>query len=131
VPARTTSATITLLSIAGCGILIDDTSTRIIKVDSLTVPSTVGPSDELVIEFHGFVGSDGCSVLSRVDRDVGADHLTIRFWAERTSGGGDCTQMPRLLEHVERIHPPLTDPYTITVIQPRGTPALIRTVRID
>jgi hypothetical protein len=115
---------------AGCGILIDDTSTRIIKVDSLTVPSTIGPSDELVIEFHGLVGSDGCSVLSRVDRDAGAEHLTIRFWEERI-GGGDCTQMLRLLEHVERIRPPLIDPYTITVMQPRGTPPLILTVRIE
>jgi hypothetical protein len=55
------------------------------------------------------------------------DHLEVRFHGVRR--GGDCTQMPVALEHMEIVLPPLDDPFTIRVLQP-GVVPLEQAVRV-
>lgn len=115
-------------SAAGCELFGDDVSVHVVRVDSISAPLTIAPAQPLEIVFHGMVGSDGCSRLSEVEKESGPDHLTIRFVAERS--GGQCTQMPVPLNHVETVPPPLHNPFTITVLQPSGPP-LVQVVQVQ
>ena len=81
------------------------------------------------MRFFGRVGSDGCSRLTRVEKQLTSSRLEIAFHAERKRNAY-CTQMPVALRHDEIIPPPLDDPFTIRATQP-GTGALERTVRVE
>jgi hypothetical protein len=109
-----------------CGLFTSPTE-FIIRVDSMVAPPETGSTQTMAVRFFGWVGSDGCSRLTRVERQKNAASLTVRFHGERV--GGNCTQMPVPLDHEEQVTPPLQDPFTIIVQQPSGAD-LTRTVRV-
>ena len=104
---------------SSCG-LLSGPGEHLVQVDSLQAPVSAAPTAPFEARFFGIVGSDGCSRLTRIERTRTEERLTLRFHAERR--GGDCIQMPVLLDHTETISPPFRDPFTITVIQPSGPP---------
>jgi hypothetical protein len=111
----------------GCDILGFDDDTFVIRVDSISAPAAVEGSNALEVQFHGWVGSDGCSSLSHVEKRATPQLLEVKFHGVRR--GGDCTQMPVALEHMEIVSPPLNNPFTIRVLQPGGVP-LEQAVRV-
>lgn len=94
----------------------------VIRVDSIAVQAIAAPTDTLRVRFLGGLGSDSCSRLERVDKRSSAGGVELTFRGERTRGG-QCLQMPARLEHEEKFAPPLTDPFTIRVVQPAGRPS--------
>lgn len=110
----------------GCDVLGSE-HTYVIRVDSITAPTAISAGEALEVQFHGWVGSDGCSRLSEVEKRTTTRLLEVRFHGVRR--GGHCTQMPVPLEHPETISPPLGDPFTIRVLQPSGVP-LEQAVRV-
>ncbi|TVP51080.1 MAG: hypothetical protein EA350_00270 [Gemmatimonadales bacterium] len=116
---------------AGCDLLGPDRETFLVRVDSISAPATVSTGDTLTVQFHGFVGSDGCHRLERVDRGRGPGTLVMTFHGERRVGGNIvCTLEPVALTHEERVTPPFDDPFTIVVRQPGGG-TLERVVRVE
>jgi hypothetical protein len=111
----------------GCDILGSGDERFVVRVDSISAPAAVDAGTALEVQFHGWVGPNGCSSLSRVEKRAAPQLLEIRFHGVRRSG--DCTQMPVPLEHTERAAPPLSDPFTIRVLQPDGA-SLERVVRV-
>jgi hypothetical protein len=111
---------------SGCDILGGD-ERFVVRVDSISAPAAVDAGTALEVRFHGWVGPNGCSSLSRVEKRAAPQLLEIRFHGVRR--GGNCTQMPVPLEHAERAEPPLSDPFTIRVLQPDGA-TLERVVRV-
>ncbi|MGQ0765632.1 MAG: hypothetical protein ACT4OZ_08200 [Gemmatimonadota bacterium] len=106
-----------LVSSAACR-LGDDVSGFIVRVDSIGAPNSIRSADTLAIRFWGSVGPDQCSRLIGVERAGGPGLLRIAFRGERKSG--NCAQMPVSLQHIERVAPPLADPFRIEVRQPDG-----------
>jgi hypothetical protein len=100
-----------------------------VHVDSIRAPASIAPAETLSITFFGFIGSNLCSRLARIDKGVGPSVLAITFYGER-SDSQDCQQMPALLEHTEHLPPPLEDPFIIRVQQPTGPP-LEKVVRVQ
>lgn len=120
-----------LLIVAGtmttaCDVLASE-HTYVIRVDSITAPTAIGAAEPLEVQLHGWVGSDGCSRLSDVEKRTTTQLLEVRFHGVRRRG--DCTQMPVLLEHTETLSPPFGDLFTIRVLQPSGVP-MEHTVRV-
>jgi hypothetical protein len=113
-----------LLSLAGlgCGLLDSGTDSFVIRVDSISAPAAIAPADTLTVRFFGGIGPDLCSRLVRVEKRSEPGVLEVRFHGERDEGGGDCLQMVSLLDHEEKILPPLVDPFIIRVLQPEGAP---------
>jgi hypothetical protein len=111
----------------GCDILGSGDESFVVRVDSISAPAAVDAGTALDVQFHGYVGPNGCSSLSRVEKRAAPQLLVIRFHGVRRSG--NCTQMPVSLEHAERAEPPLSDPFTIRVLQPDGA-TLERVVRV-
>jgi hypothetical protein len=111
----------------GCDILGSGDESFVVRVDSISAPAAVDAGTVLDVQFHGYVGPNGCSSLSRVEKRAAPQLLEIRFHGVRRSG--NCTQMPVSLEHAERTEPPLSDPFTIRVLQPDGA-TLERVVRV-
>jgi hypothetical protein len=102
----------------GCDILGFGNETFGVRVDSIVAPAAIDGSTPLEVQFHGWVGSDGCSTLSRIEKRATPQLLEVSFHGVRRTGY--CTQMPVLLEHTESVSPPLSDPFTIRVLQPNG-----------
>lgn len=117
------------LATAACDPPSGDSMEFVVRVDSITGPSVIPSTEILSIRFWGHVGPDQCSRVAEVDKARGDGIFEITFHAER-SLGRDCGQMPVLLEHEERLEPPLTDPFTIRARQPEGAP-LEKIVRIQ
>jgi hypothetical protein len=113
----------------GCGVL-DPDDRFVIRVDSISAPSSVEPGQPLNITFHGTIGNNLCYRLERVERSTTSQQLSIRFHGIKRGGFRDCAQQPAVLEHEETMAPPLHDPFTITARQPSGAP-LTRVVRIQ
>lgn len=99
-----------------------------VRVDSLAVPVSVAAQDTLSIRLIGFLGSDQCSRLARVQRERRAGWIELRVIGERESGV-DCSALPAPLNHVELVLPPIEGPFTVRVIQPDGT-SLVRVVQV-
>ncbi len=99
-----------------------------IQVDSVSAPASISAGDTLTVRFFGTVGSSGCFRLARVEKEVTASRMELRFVGEKR--GGDCFQMPVHLDREECMPPPLGDPFNIRVIQPSGAP-LERIVRVQ
>jgi hypothetical protein len=130
VPRRTWPLRLLVLAgslTAGCDILGFGDERFVVHVDSISAPAAVHAGTALEVQFHGYVGPNGCSSLSRVERRTAPQLLEIRFHGVRRSG--NCTQMPVPLEHAERAEPPLSDPFTIRVLQPGGA-SLEQVVRV-
>jgi hypothetical protein len=130
VPRRSSPLPLLVLAASltsGCDILGFGDESFVVRVDSISAPAEVDAGTALEVQFHGYVGPDGCSSLSRVEKRVAPQLLEIRFHGVRRSG--NCTQMPVPLEHTERAEPPLSDPFTIRVLQPDGA-SLERVVRV-
>jgi hypothetical protein len=104
--------------LTGCDIVGLGTQKFVIPVDSIQAPATAGAGDVITVVFHGWIGANGCSSLSRVARNATSGSLTITFHGEHRRG--DCHQSLVSLLHTERIDPPHIDPLTIRVVQPRG-----------
>lgn len=117
------------LSGLGCRGLLTAPTEFTIFVNSISAPDAIAPADTLVVRFQGYIGPDQCSRLDRVDRERSPGALDIAFRGERDDGGL-CLQMPAPLDHVEKVLPPMQDPFTIRVRQPDGT-HLVKTVRIE
>jgi hypothetical protein len=90
--------------------------------------TAIAPNDTLTARFYGRIGPNGCFRLSRVERGRGPGLLELRFHGERKENG-DCLQMPAVLDHIERVPPPVEDPFGIRVLQPDGS-ALQKIVRV-
>jgi hypothetical protein len=136
-PRRAGAAAVAALTLAlvagtsGCDLFGPDQETFTIRVDSISAPETIAPGDTLTVQFHGWVGPDGCHRLDRVDRARGPGILQMGFHgARRTGRDVVCTLEPVRLEHEERVMPPLGDPFTIVVRQPGGG-TLERVVRVE
>ncbi|MFN2326710.1 MAG: hypothetical protein ABR551_12600 [Gemmatimonadales bacterium] len=72
----------------------------------------------MTVRFQGVVGSDGCSRLVRIVKNVTALSLEIVFEGEKV--GGDCTAMPVQLDHKEIVSLPGSGTFQIRVRQPDG-----------
>jgi hypothetical protein len=130
VPRRTWTLPLLVLAgmlTTGCDILGYGDERFVVRVDSISAPAAVDAGTALAVQFHGWVGPNGCSSLSRVEKRAAPQLLEIRFHGVRRSG--NCTQMPVSLDHAERVEPPLSDPLTIRVLQPGGA-SLERVVRV-
>lgn len=112
---------------SGCD-LLDNTHEYVVRVETISAPSTIAAGTPLEIGFHGFIGYDGCSRLSKIGKESRPDRLSITFVAERSRG--ECTQMPVPLNHSETVMPPLQSPFTITAFQPSGSP-LVHVVHVQ
>lgn len=109
--------------ISGCDVLNVwglHTERFVVRVDSIAIPAITTPTDTLIVHFRGGLGSDGCSRLDRVERRRVAGRLELTFHGARKNG--NCIQMPAMMDHVEKIVPPLENPFTIRVTQPSGKP---------
>jgi hypothetical protein len=130
--AAAAALTVALVAgISGCDLLELDREPFTIRVDSISAPATIAPGDTLTVRFHGWVGLDGCHRLDRVERARSPGRLELRFQGLRRTGSYNvCTSAPVKLDHEERVMPPLEDPFTILVRQPRGR-TLERVVRVE
>lgn len=108
------------LATASCVLPFDNTARFVISVDSISAPEAIGPTDTLIARFRGPLGPDWCSGLERVEKSRLSGLLQIRFHGKRRTGSFDCAQEPVMLDYVERIPPPLEDPFTIRVLQRDG-----------
>lgn len=118
----TTVLFLTLAALAGCGILGPDITRYVVEVDSVSAPAAVAPGEGFTARFHGTIGSDLCHSLERVERVREDDALTIRFHGiERRDPGTDCAHAISILDHEERVAPPVDRPFTLEVLQPDGS----------
>lgn len=119
-------------SLAGLGCDPTGVTTKrfVVRVDSISAPDSITPTEALTVRFWGNLGPDLCSRLDRVDKHRFAGGIELRFHGVRATGGGDCLQMPAALQHDEMVAPPLENPFTIRVLQPDGVPPLERQVRV-
>ncbi len=109
-------------SVACSNILAADTVRFFIAVDSISAPASIAASDTLTARFFGKIGLNGCFRLERVERSRNAGLLEMRFHgAQNVNRNVACTQMPVMLDHLERVPPPLEGPFKIRVIQPNGS----------
>lgn len=108
------------LTTAGCDLIGPGTERFLVRVDSISAPAIVAPDETLRVVFFGHVGPDGCSRITRVDKQRTPARLEIAFHGERDDGAY-CTQVPVELRHEEAVAPPLEDPFVIRVTQPGST----------
>jgi hypothetical protein len=120
---------IALLALAACNPFGPNIDEFVIRVDSISAPSTAVSTEPLTVTFHGGIGPDLCSSLKRVERTAGPRLLEVRFHGQRDARGRLCLQQPSILEHEETVAPPLEDPFTIRVLEPDGD-TLEKVVRI-
>lgn len=118
------------LVLAACNLTGPDTQQFTIRVDSVSAPGAISAGEMLRVVYRGWIGPNGCYRLAAVGRHVRSNGVEVGFIGERTTGAGDCTQMPVVLEHADSFAPPLQDPFTITVRQPGGA-RLEKVVRIE
>lgn len=100
----------------------------VIRVDSISAPLSVGPTENLIIRFSGTIGPSGCYRLTEVTTGRTQTHFEVRFNGEFRNVL--CTQDPSHLAHDIELAPPFRDPFVIRALQPSG-PALERSVRIQ
>lgn len=125
---RASAALLLGACLTGCGILGLGDEEYLIRVDSLSVPHTVGPQDSIPVHVFGWVGPDGCHSFSHFQVKKTPPRARIGVWGEE-SHGGDCTMAPVELDQVHILRPPFTDPFLVAIRQPSGL-NLEATVRI-
>jgi len=114
--------------VAGCGI-VESTDRFTVRVDSIELPPSVNGTEAFMVRFEGVIGPNGCSRVTDVVTQRAPDLLEVSFRGERRSGG-ECLQMPAVLQHEEAVSPPYDLPFTVRVQQPDGS-ILERTVVAD
>ncbi len=125
---RAVAALLVLLASSGCDIFGLGTQKFMIRVDSISAPSTIGPNETLTIRFWGWVGPSGCYHLVRAPSGRMPNLFEIRFHGEYKNAL--CTQDPIPLEYDVELSPPFQDPFTIRALQPPDPP-LEKIVRIE
>jgi len=105
--------------LGGCDILGLGDREFIISVDSISVPETVLAEDSIPVRVFGWVGPDGCHRFSHfeVKKTPNRARITVRGLE---SNSGDCTAAPVSSDRVNVIRPPLSDPFTVVVNQPKN-----------
>lgn len=125
-----TSAVITLCgATAGCGVLNPDADEFTIRIDSVTGPTTIAPTDRLTQLLYGPVGPDGCSSFSslRIEATTTGADVTAIGVRKR----GTCIQVPVYLTGLPlTFSPPLRDPFVLRVFGPDGS-TITRVIRIQ
>jgi hypothetical protein len=115
----------------GCGAFGTESTRFVIRVDTITAPATIAPSDTLRVRFEGVIGSSGCYRLESIELTQTIKSLDIRFIGENGAGFSVlCTAAISMLDHYEAKVPPIAGPFVITVRQPDGT-TLTRTVAVQ
>lgn len=119
--ARTLAGSVLLLinlSTTACGL---QSSEYTIRADRIADTLTTSP-DSVSVQVYGFVASDGCGRLERVEKSVRRDTLLRRFIGETNrTNGTNCTQMPIPLDYRERVYAPAGSTVVYAVQQPDGT----------
>lgn len=112
-----------LAILQGCEPTAPDRSRQfIVRVDSIVAPATIASNDTLIVWFFGYVGSDGCSYVERVDKYLTHAELRVTFRGKYDGRPGVvCTMAPVSLHHPEVVLPPRSSPFRIIVLQPDGT----------
>lgn len=112
-----------LAILQGCEPTAPDRSRRfIVRVDSIVAPATMAANDTLIVWFFGYVGSDGCSYVERIDKYLTLGELRVTFRGKYDGRPGvACTMAPVSLHHPEVVLPPRSSPFRIIVLQPDGT----------
>ncbi len=106
--------------LSACG-LIGGSDEYVIGVDSVSFAAPMLPDGAVRTTYHGFVGANGCATLRRVERQaLPADTLQLRFIGR--TDGGNCTQMPIVLRHVDSIPNLPARTVHLRVLQRSGDP---------
>ena len=117
---RIMALALTTLGGVGCGLFGSDTRDLVIRVDSISGPSTITPNQALTVRFWGKVGPSGCYHLTEAISGRTPSLFEVRFLGEFRKAM--CTLDPILLTHDVELPPPFQSPFTIRVQQPSGPP---------
>lgn len=118
----------TTLTSGGCNLFESDKRDFVIRVDSISGPSTIGPDQALAVRFWGSIGPSGCYHLIDSPSGRAPDRFEIQFLGEFRRA--TCTLDPIPLMHDVELQPPFQSPFTIRVLQPSGQP-LEKTVHVQ
>lgn len=105
----------------GCSIFDDgtNTSTFIIQVDSISVPTEVASDDTLAIRPFGRVGPNGCYSFERFEASRTTSSLDLKLIGELVEGDDiGCLSAIIELDTTYTVPPPLEGPFEIDILQP-------------
>ena len=112
----------TCLAFGACGV-IGGASEYVVQVDSVAVAPPLPPSTSVRLTYHGFVGSNLCAELRRVERKaLPGDTIQLRFIGRQE--GGNCFQMPAPLRFVDSLPNQPARTIHLRVLQRGGLPLL-------
>lgn len=107
-----------------------NTSTFIVEVDSINVPSEVASTDTLIVRPFGTVGTNGCHSFKQFEASQTPSSLDLQVIGEVVEGDDiGCTDEIVKLDTTYEVPPPLEGPFEITIPQPDET-TLTRTVTV-
>lgn len=118
---------------ASCSVINNDanTSTFVIKVDSISVPNEVASSDTLVIRPFGTVGPDGCHSFERFEASRTSSSLDLKLVGELIERDDiGCADVIVQLDTTYKVPPPLEGPFKINIFQPDES-VLSRTIEVN
>lgn len=116
----------------GCSIIDDgtNTSTFVVKVDSMSVPTEIASSDTLAIHPFGRVGPNGCYSFKRFEASRTSSFLELKLIGELVEGNDiGCADVIVELDTTYKVSPPLEGPFEIKINQPDES-VLSRTVEV-
>jgi len=108
----------------------DDDRYRV-RVDSISAPTSIRPTDTLRVVLYGDVGRDGCYEFDRIEARRFASSVELTVCGAYVGGPEvACVQIVTKLHESYAIPPPLSNPFTVAVRQPDGS-RLEREVRVE
>lgn len=116
----------------GCSIIDDgiNTSTFVIQVDSINVPTEIASSDTLAIRPFGRVGPNGCYSFKRFEASRTSSSLELKLIGKLVEGNDiGCFSAIVELYTIFKVPPPLEGPFGIKINQPDES-VLSRTVEV-
>jgi len=101
-----------------------------VRVDSLSVPSSISHKDTLNIQLYGTIGSDGCHSFSHFEAERDTFELKLTVWWKRYVKAGACPTIMIYLDTVYSIFPLYPGSFYIEIQQPDDS-TLNDTVNIE
>jgi len=101
-----------------------------VRVDSLSVPSSISHEDTLNIQLYGTIGSDGCHSFSHFEAERDTFELKLTVWGKRYVKAGSCPTIMIYLDTVYSIFPLYPGSFYIKIQQPDDS-TLNDTVNIE
>ena len=95
--------------------------TFVIRVDSVSSPTTIHLNETIVFRLHGFVGPDGRYSFSHIDEKRSQSQVEITLWGRKRDAGTFSTGVIYLENTEYRTGALRSGQFILSVHQPDGT----------